>query len=273
MKFSIASFLIFLNFYILNCQIVYTEPSFPTLNNEVTVYFDASQGTAGLKDCNCDVYVHTGVITSASTSGSDWKHVVTSWGVANPLWKMTRVTGEANLYYYKISPSIKQYYSINANEIVEKMAFVFRNATGSLEGKETGGKDIYIEVYPESENIQVNFLSPSAKKLLVNEGENIDLNLLVNQEVQLKIDIDQNNFFDQLTNSVDTFITATGAGNHNIYFTFSGDNETVYDTIRYTIVKENTIADLPENTPDGITILNDSSAIFTLFALARILFF
>jgi len=63
-------------------QAVWTEPFFPRPNQPITVYFDATQGTGGLKDCGCTVYVHTGVITNSSTSTSDWKNVFTTWGAS-----------------------------------------------------------------------------------------------------------------------------------------------------------------------------------------------
>ncbi|MDX1666664.1 MAG: hypothetical protein R3350_05530, partial [Saprospiraceae bacterium] len=40
-------------------QVVWTEPALPSQDQAVTVFFDAAEGTAGLKDCACDVYVHT----------------------------------------------------------------------------------------------------------------------------------------------------------------------------------------------------------------------
>jgi len=128
--------------YFALAQVVTVTPAFPKANDEVTITFDATKGTAGLKDCNCDVYLHTGVITNKITGSSDWKHVVTTWGQANNTWKLTRINGEKKLYTYKISPSVKTYYGVNDSETIKKMAFVFRNSNGSKEGKDDGGKDM-----------------------------------------------------------------------------------------------------------------------------------
>jgi len=59
---------------LLHGQIITVTPAFPTVNDTVTVVFDATQGNAALVGATI-VYAHTGVITNLSTSSSDWKHV------------------------------------------------------------------------------------------------------------------------------------------------------------------------------------------------------
>ena len=50
---------------------------FPTDTDNLSITVDASKGNGGLNNYSSlnDVYVHTGVITNLSTSGSDWKYV------------------------------------------------------------------------------------------------------------------------------------------------------------------------------------------------------
>ncbi|MBK8564402.1 MAG: hypothetical protein IPN76_13965 [Saprospiraceae bacterium] len=43
-----------------NAQVIWADPVFPTESDAVTIYFDATEGTGGLANCNCDVYLHTG---------------------------------------------------------------------------------------------------------------------------------------------------------------------------------------------------------------------
>ena len=70
-------------------QIVWTDPPFPTQNDQVTLYYDVAEGNAALIDeeppCPpCPfVYAHTGVITSESTSPSDWQYVHNPWPNGN----------------------------------------------------------------------------------------------------------------------------------------------------------------------------------------------
>ncbi len=157
-------------------QILTTDPVFPSQNNQVTIYFDATQGSGGLANCNCDVYLHTGVITSQSTGPSDWKYVVTTWGQANAAWKMTPVAGQPNKYSYVIGPSVRAYYNIPQGEEALKLAFVFRNANGSREGKNTGGSDIFYDLYPENTGLTTNLLSPGQSSLSVALGQTIEVN-------------------------------------------------------------------------------------------------
>ncbi len=130
-------------------QLITAEPAFPTASDAVTITFDATEGTGGLADCGCDVYLHTGVITSVSTGPSDWQYVQTTWGQANAAWQLTPVSGEANKYTYTIEPSIKDYYNVPDGEEILQLAFVFRNGDGSIEGKAAGGSDIYYDVFEE----------------------------------------------------------------------------------------------------------------------------
>ena len=77
-------------------QIITSTPALPNDAQSVTITFDATKGTAGLKDYTGDVYAHIGVITDKSTSSTDWKYVVAGWGVNVDKAKMTRIT--ANSY-------------------------------------------------------------------------------------------------------------------------------------------------------------------------------
>lgn len=168
-------------------QLLVVDPPFPTANDQVTIYFDATEGTGGLANCNCNVYLHTGVITSASTGPSDWKYVVTTWGQANAAWQLTPVPGQPNMYSYVIGPSIRQYYGVPQSETILKLAFVFRNATGTLEGKGPGGTDIFYDVYPENLELTVNLTSPAANNFDIALGENINVSAAASQPSQFFI--------------------------------------------------------------------------------------
>jgi hypothetical protein len=90
---KLYSILIFLllafNSQIAWSQIITTSPAFPTESDEVTITFDATLGTGGLKDYTGDVYAHTGVITDKSSNDSDWKYAPGKWGDNSPKYKMS----------------------------------------------------------------------------------------------------------------------------------------------------------------------------------------
>ena len=134
MKRLYAFFICLLAILAMQAQIVTTTPDFPTENDEVTIVFDATKGTAGLKGFTGDVYAHTGVITDKSKDGDDWKHA-TTWGDNSVRYKMTSLGNDK--WQLKITPNIREYYSVEQGENVKQLAFVFRSADKSKEGKGT----------------------------------------------------------------------------------------------------------------------------------------
>ncbi|CAH0999417.1 1,4-alpha-glucan branching enzyme GlgB [Neolewinella maritima] len=130
----------------LSAQLITSDPAAPVADKSLTITYDASLGTAGLKDCDCDVYLHTGLITPASADGGDWQNIQTTWGVANDEWKLTPVAGEPNKYTYTFSPTVREYFDADENTVIEQVALVFRNADGTQEGKAAGGANIFVDI-------------------------------------------------------------------------------------------------------------------------------
>ena len=143
---------------------VTTNPTFITqTGGSFDILFDASAGSAGLKGLTTGVYAHIGVITSASTSDTDWKYVLTSWptsatdATANTT-KNALTYVSANQWKLTISPNIQDFLGVPSTETIKKIALVFRNAAGTLTGKTTAGGDILIDVY--SAGLNLTFLNP-----------------------------------------------------------------------------------------------------------------
>lgn len=179
---------VFLFFYslLLHSQLLVTNPDFPKENESVLIYFDATQGTAGLKDCACSIYLHTGVITDKSVSNADWKYVITTWGVINPAWEMKPVPGKPNLFSFEITPSIRTFYKVPAGEKILKLAFVFRNGNGSKEGKEAGAKDIFYPVF-QSTALTGILEEPSTPGKLINPMELFAVKAKFSEAVQITL--------------------------------------------------------------------------------------
>ena len=68
-------------------QVVWTEPPFPSADETVTLYYDATQGNGELAGV-IPVYIHTGLITSESASPTDWQFVNMPWASTDPAWVM-----------------------------------------------------------------------------------------------------------------------------------------------------------------------------------------
>lgn len=246
-------------------QIITTNPEFPTAEDSVTIYFDATQGNQGLMNFSGDVYAHTGVITDQSNNNSDWKYVITEWPNNTPKIKMTRV--DTNRYKLVIGPSIREYYGVPKGEKIKKMAFVFRNSDGSKQGKDSGDQDIFAQVYEN--NFNVKFLQPSdSLEFLENsdslnitgiassQKSNISLSLLVNNQQVAQV------YDDTLHYS----FTGQPAGRYAIKL--AGSNGSATDTVTSTIVVNPQITNQPRpaGLKDGITYVDDSTVRLSLFA-------
>ena len=117
-----------------------------SLRDSLTITFDATRGDAGLAAWTGDVYAYTGVITPASTSLTDWKHVQGPWAPILPKLKMRALGGRR--YALRIRPDT--FYGLAVGEQVSYFAFVFRNADGSVAGRATGGGDVLLPQYAAS---------------------------------------------------------------------------------------------------------------------------
>ena len=134
--------------FISNGQVVTTQPAIVQMDSrDVIITFHADRGNGQLASLGADdaIYAHTGVITDQSANGGDWKYAP-SWGDNSPKFKLLYVSDNT---WELIIPSIKEYYNLPDGVNVTALAFVFRNADGSLQGKEADGADIYVQVYPE----------------------------------------------------------------------------------------------------------------------------
>lgn len=228
-------------------QLVYTEPTFPSDNDKVTIYFDATKGTGGLNNCNCDVYIHTGVITNV---GSSWRYVKTQWGVANSDWKMTKIAD--NLYKYELTPTVRDFYGVLAGEEILKLAMVFRNANGSAEGKAEGGKDIFYELSNPS-FFMARLISPSFGSTLVKkQGESFEVKGAASLKSKLILK-DNGQIIKQLDDAkeITHTITVNDDNSHLIEFTAINGAETITEDFTYFSTKGVVVQDPPAGTKLG----------------------
>ncbi len=248
-------------------QVLWTDPAFPTANEPVTVYFNAAEGTGGLAGCNCDVYLHAGLITSNSASPSDWKYVFTQWGVANADWKMTPVPGQPDVYSYAVSPSIRARYNVtNPSEQILQMAFVFRNANGSLEGKDVGGTDIFHDVYPDNLALSAVIQSPSSTALFTNLGAVIPFQGIASQSADLRLYDNGVLIAESAGTQLNFAIPVSTGGVHLVEFQADNGTETASATFTYVVPAGVVTQALPPGADLGINYRSDTSVLFALYA-------
>lgn len=257
------SLLLILGF--VNAQIITTNPAIVTndYNGVVELIYDASLGTAGLKDYTGTdgVYAHTGVITNNSTSDSDWKHAP-AWGDNSAKYKLTSLG--SNKWKLLITPDMKTYYGMTTGEIVKKIALVFRNGLKTKEGKDTGGKDIFVPVYNAGLNVLFN--NPLTN-MSVAAGTAMDLKITSTMAANLSIIVNGSivKTGTAVTELVHNYTFAT-ADDYQLIGSASLNGVTVRDTVNVCVPAPVVNQTLPVGMKQGANILNDSTVVLVLKA-------
>ena len=246
--------------FIGQAQIITTSPTFPTESNEVTITFDASLGTGGLKDYTGDVYAHTGAITENSSNDTDWKYAPT-WGDNSTKYKLTSLGN--NKWELKITPSIRAYYGVSDGEKILKMAFVFRSSDNSKEGKDDGGKDIFADV--NEGGLNVSFSSPANNKVI---EKNKDLQVTVQSNASTNLTLFLNGVENETTKKteISKIINTDIAGNHELVAVATDGSEEVRATVNFFVRDDVENKSMPANVVAGINYIDDTSVTLVLYA-------
>jgi len=237
----------------LQAQVVYSEPAFPTAEDEVTIFFDATEGDSGLEDCGCDVYLHAGVITDQSNSPSDWRYVFTTWGQANDDWKMEPVPGADNLYQYTYSPTVRDFFGVPASETIEQLSFVFRNADGSQTGRAAGGGDIFLDLFQEGGSFTAQLQSPANNALVVESGSIIPIRVVASEESVITVFDNEQQVVQQTTNLLEYDLIAGTQGTHIVEISVVAGDETRELEFAYAVPLDIAPAEVPDGLEPGIT--------------------
>lgn len=238
----------------LHAQVIYSEPAFPTPEEEVTVFFNASEGNGGLENCGCDVYLHTGVITELSSSPSDWRYVPTTWGQSNADWRMEPVPGQPNLYQYTFSPSVREYYNVPNGEQIEEMAFVFRDGAGNQTGRAEDGSDIFLPLYADGAGFAAVLQSPSNNALVLSSGEVVTVRVATSEEATMTL-ADNGDVLATITGTLLDYQLIAGAeGTHVVTITVEHNGEQEELSFAYAVPLSISATDVPDDREDGITV-------------------
>ncbi len=248
-------------------QVVTTIPQFPTSDDNISISFDASKGNAGLAGCNCDVYMHTGLITSNSTSPTDWKYVQGDWGKVIPRLKMT----QTGIDRYIFSMNIREFYGVPAGEKVLKLAFVFRNADGSKAGRSSDGSDIYVDIYENQEQLILLEELPGQELLVLEPGSSFTVKAQVNRKAAISILAGDQPIYQSPSDTNRFQFTYTPGGEAGLYpvtviATETGTANTDSFAFDYFLLPAEEKVDLPENIHQGINRLPNGDIVLYLEA-------
>ena len=256
-------------------QIVTTSPSIVVQQSGVgiTVTFDDSfistlNGNAG------PLYVHTGVITTASTSNSDWKNVITPWpsgtnsALANTTANKLTQVGTTTKWTLTMT-DINSYYALTAGTIVTQLAFVVRTADGSLQSS-----NLYIPVFQPGLNVKM--AAPTANTLIPlntattitanasNGSQSCNINLYVGSTGKSNITGTTPVISGTAVNTLSTNYTFNTAGDYYIIVQGTSNGSTKYDTAYVCVSQAQVSLARPTGLKEGLTINADGSVTFCL---------
>ncbi len=248
---------------LLEGQVVWTEPAFPTVNDQVTLYYNSALGNGELQGV-IPVYIHTGVITSNSSGPGDWQNVQTAWGTTDPLALLNPEGNSIHSFDFN-GLTISEYYQLDEGETVESLAMVFRNSTGSLVGRNADGSDIFYEV--SSGSFSTSLQTPDngyavlnlddQYTIIGNASEYCNLNLEINGEIVATIS----------GTSISYDFQATDAGQFNIVLLGTTPTGLTSDEASITVLPETPITGWPPaGSEDGIHYPSITSAFLQLHA-------
>ena len=241
-------------------QIIQISPAFPTVNDVVTIQYDATQGNGGLVGVT-PVYTHTGIVTQSGLPSS-WSYVQGNWGQADTNVLMTDLGNNT----HKIVIDIDQYYGFPNGTNVAKLAFVFRNFDGSLEGKTATMGDIFYPVYPINGGFQAAIFKPYSD-LLVNINDTISISAQSNSNATLQL-FDNGVLIADTTNTtvIENDIIINSSGDHQIILVADDGSTILRDTVNYVVIPALNLVDPPNGLVDGINYINDSTVTLKFYA-------
>ncbi len=180
----------------LQAQIVTTSPAILQEDSRdvvLTYHADSPMGNRALAgvDESVQVYAHIGVITNLSSS---WAHVVTPWPESDG--SNADAANTAKNHLTRVAPDtytlnigdIRTYFNItDPAEQVERIAVVFRNGDGSLQGKTASDGDIFVDVMPDG--FAMSFTSDAVSTVISGPTE-ISFTVASTVSADLSIDVD-----------------------------------------------------------------------------------
>ncbi|MBX9783019.1 MAG: T9SS type A sorting domain-containing protein [Chitinophagaceae bacterium] len=255
-----------------NAQLLSFSPDFPADNGSITITMDAAKGNKGLQGFAGPVYLHTGVITSASTSPSDWKYVQGTWGTTTaPL----AISGGTNIWTFSI-PNIRTFYNVPAGEQILRISILFRNQAGTLVQRNSDGSDMYIPIYAAGQ-YAARFTSPLMQPLfnmapepISQSATSVPVTVVISQNSSITLRFNGAQIGSTANNAVSASATANITTNCEQAITYEVNNgaTTLRDTINFFRPPATyPTAARPAGIRDGITFQDgNTSATFVLYA-------
>ena len=254
---------LFLSFALLSFSQVTIAPNPFEVNESITITLDVNSSAT---DCNgfsspSKVYMHSGIGDGSNAFGFS---VVGNWGQDDGVGEM--MNQGSGIFTINIVP--ETYYGLTTTQAANAvlMGIVFRNADGTQELKASGCNDFIFEVG----TFQVSLSSPSNSTTIINSGE--DLNIIASN-------IGGNASYTLSANGsvIDTNISTSDYSFTDTNITENKNYELVTVLAGTTITKSfsvlldpgSNLAVMPTDYQDGITYIDDNTAVLVLYATAK----
>jgi len=136
--------------------------------DSITIIYDATQGVSGLAGAET-VYMHSG---ATITPQGEWNYIAGNWGQDNGIGRMTSLGNNQ----WSITFNPQNYYGYPPGTTIAGLWMVFRNADGTLEGKDDNNQNIYVIIngnppYSSSfDGVDVNFTASTFTSVLWSTG-------------------------------------------------------------------------------------------------------
>ena len=244
-------------------QVVWTEPAFPTMDDQVTLYYNSALGNGELQGV-IPIYIHTGVITSNSAGPSDWQNVQTAWGTSDTEALMNPEGAGIHTFNFN-GLTLSEYYQTDPDETIESLAMVFRNSNGSLVGRNADGSDIFFEV--SSGSFSTSLQTPENGYAVLDIGQTLTVLGQASEECELTLLVNGTETATSSGTALSYEFEALDGGQFNLELVGNNSGSIASDFATITVLPENPITGWPpEGSEDGIHYPSSTSAFLQLHA-------
>ncbi len=254
-----------------SAQLLTWSPDFVKDNDNISITLDATKGNLAMLNFANPVYVHTGVITSNSSSSADWRYVKFMWATANTAAQATNLGN--NKYRFDIT-NIRAFYGVPASETIVKISILFRDAAGNVVHRNADGSDMYIPIYGANLATRITLpliqptFTPIPEPISKGVGDVLNITGISNNAANLAVTLNGNSVGTANgATTVSANPTLTQSGSNKVIITATQGGSVAKDSFVFFVAPPPNIAALPAGVKEGINYAaNNTEVTLVLFA-------